>query len=158
MVIRLRQGVMADVAGVAALHRRSIKAAMPWLPELHSAEEDLTFFGNTVFPNQAVTLAEIDHQLIGFSAAADGWLHHLYVDPAHQGVGVGWTLLAHVLDCRTSLQLWAFQRNHRARRFYERADFRVARMTDGSGNEEGEPDVLYVWRREQDWAFSRPLS
>jgi len=149
---------MADLAGVASLHRRSIKSAMPWLPDLHTAEEDLSFFDKTVFPSQAVTLAEIDDQLVGFSAAADGWLNHLYVDPAHQGVGVGWALLAHVLEGRTSLQLWAFQRNHRARRFYERAGFRVARMTDGSGNEEGEPDVLYVWGRWRRLVFAGPLS
>ncbi len=37
------------------------------------------------------------------------------------------------------------QRNNRARAFYERHGFRVARMTDGADNEEREPDILYVW-------------
>jgi GNAT superfamily N-acetyltransferase len=144
-MIRLRSAERSDVAEVAALHRLSMRTAMPWLPELHTPEDDLRFFADKVFPCQSVTLATIDNRLAGFSAAADGWLHHLYVDPAHQGRGVGWILLNHVRRDTTTLQLWAFQRNYRARRFYERAGFRVARLTDGSGNEEGEPDVLYVW-------------
>ena len=44
------------------------------------------------------------------------------------------------------LELWTFQVNARARRFYERNDFVEAELTDGSGNEEREPDVRYVWR------------
>ena len=30
-------------------------------------------------------------------------------------------------------------------RFYERHDFRILELGDGSGNEEGCPDVLYEW-------------
>ena len=47
----------------------------------------------------------------------------------------------------SALQLWAFQRNTAARAFYEAHGFTVQRLTDGSGNEEGEPDVLYAWSR-----------
>jgi putative acetyltransferase len=43
------------------------------------------------------------------------------------------------------LHLWTFQRNDRARRFYEGRGFVLVRQTDGSGNEEKEPDALYVW-------------
>jgi hypothetical protein len=43
--------------------------------------------------------------------------------------------------------LWTFQRNAPARRFYEKEGFVAVRETDGSGNEEREPDVLYLWKR-----------
>lgn len=45
------------------------------------------------------------------------------------------------------LNLWTFQRNRRARRFYELNGFAAVRETDGSSNEEKEPDVLYRWQR-----------
>ncbi len=45
----------------------------------------------------------------------------------------------------TSLQLWTFQKNTSARRFYEARGFVVIEETDGSTNEEREPDVLYRW-------------
>jgi len=41
---------------------------------------------------------------------------------------------------------WVFQRNEGARRFYERHGCRLVELTDGSGNEEKEPDALYEWR------------
>ena len=45
----------------------------------------------------------------------------------------------------TGLQLWTFQVNEAARRFYERQGFVAAESTDGSGNEERSPDVRYTW-------------
>jgi hypothetical protein len=45
------------------------------------------------------------------------------------------------------LNLWTFQRNLRARRFYEVNGFVAVRETDGAGSEEKEPDVLYRWAR-----------
>ena len=42
-------------------------------------------------------------------------------------------------------QLWTFQSNHGARRFYERHGFVAVQHTDGD-NEEGAPDVRYEWR------------
>ena len=42
------------------------------------------------------------------------------------------------------LQLWVFQRNVGARRFYERHGFTLTELTDGSRNEEREPDALCV--------------
>jgi len=41
-------------------------------------------------------------------------------------------------------RLWAFQRNQRARVFYEHRGFVAAEFTDGAGNEEREPDMRYV--------------
>ena len=43
-------------------------------------------------------------------------------------------------------QLWVFQQNATARRFYERRGFVLVRETDGSDNEERTPDALYAWR------------
>jgi ribosomal protein S18 acetylase RimI-like enzyme len=42
------------------------------------------------------------------------------------------------------LRLWTFESNFRAQRFYERHDFRARDRTAGD-NEEGAPDILYVW-------------
>jgi hypothetical protein len=35
--------------------------------------------------------------------------------------------------------------NARGRAFYEHHGFTIDHMTDGAGNEEQEPDILYVW-------------
>ena len=41
--------------------------------------------------------------------------------------------------------LWTFQVNARARRFYERNGFVAVEFTEGSGNQERQPDVRYEW-------------
>ena len=43
------------------------------------------------------------------------------------------------------LQLWTFASNVGAQRFYERHGFEAVERTDGSDNEEGAPDIRYVW-------------
>ena len=43
------------------------------------------------------------------------------------------------------LQLWVFQKNTGAIRFYERHGFRLVKLTDGAENMEREPDALYAW-------------
>ena len=46
-----------------------------------------------------------------------------------------------------ALELWCFQANERARRFYETRDFHAIRFTDGADNEEQMPDIRYRWER-----------
>ena len=89
--------------------------------------------------------------MVGFTAYLDCWLNQLYVTPSEQNNGIGSTLLRAVktahksVMANTPLQLWTFQANAGARRFYERHSFVAVEFTDGSGNEEREPDVRYEW-------------
>ena len=45
------------------------------------------------------------------------------------------------------IKLHCFQANTGARRLYERHGFRAEAFGDGSANEEGLPDILYVLSR-----------
>ena len=97
--------------------------------------------------NEEVWVAKENGVVIGYAALAPGWLEHLYVHPDYQGVGVGRRLLDFAKDRQPQgLELWAFAKNVRARRFYEAAGFVLIEETDGAGNEEREPDVRYRWR------------
>jgi GNAT superfamily N-acetyltransferase len=131
----------ADSADVAAVFRASRHAEMPWLPILHTPEEDVAFFAGEIETSESWA-AVIDGRLVGFALARDGWLNHLYVDPEWRRRGVGSSLLARVTDAMPdAVQLWTFQRNETALRFYEGHGFEVVTCTDGSANEEREPDV-----------------
>ncbi len=145
---RLRRAVLSDMGAVARLHRHVRQVCMPYLPDLHSPEEDLTFFREQVFPRSHVWLGESEGEPAGFAAVRDGWLDHLYVAPSWHGQGLGSRLLDTAKEGRSRLDLWVFQKNERARRFYERHGFRLVELTDGSGNEERLPDARYRWTRD----------
>jgi len=132
---------------VAALFRLSKETAMPYLPALHTPEEDRAFFRTRVFAECEVWVAERGGELAGMCAFRDGWVDHLYVDPAHHRSGIGAALLHKAKDANEKLQLWAFQRNESALRFYESQGFRLVKTTDGRDNEEHEPDALFVWKK-----------
>jgi GNAT superfamily N-acetyltransferase len=142
----IRRAEAEDAAAIAGILRASRRAAMPWLPELHTPEEDLAFVAGQVL-RQAEVWVACDPALLGFVARRGEWLDHLYLAPSRRGEGIGQTLLRQAMEGRERLALWAFQRNHAARRFYERHGFRAVAFTDGAANEEKEPDVRYEWRR-----------
>lgn len=142
----LRPASADDAPAVARLLRTTFRVSLPFLPELHTAAEDLAFVSNQMLPRAAVWVAETEGEIVGFIAFRPGWIDHLYVHPDQQGQGIGPALLAKALEDGAPRRLWTFQANARARRFYEARGFEVEEFTDGAGNEEKTPDVRYVWR------------
>jgi len=146
----LRRAIPEDADTLAAILRAAMRGAMPGLPELHTPEKDRWFLREVVLPNEEVWVAEVDERPVGFAAlgSRDGedYLQHIYVAPEHQGSGLGTQLLDRAKERRPSgFRLWVFQKNDGARRFYDRHGLRLVELTDGSGNEEKEPDALYEW-------------
>lgn len=114
---------------------------MPWLATLHAQEEDLRFFSAELAEAEGWA-AESDGAVVGFAIRRGGWLSQLYVLPGWQRRGVGTALLAAALEGGPEpVDLWAFARNEAALRFYRQHGFTEVERTDGSGNEELEPDV-----------------
>jgi GNAT superfamily N-acetyltransferase len=76
----------------------------------------------------------------------ESWIEQLYVSPDYQGFGIG-SALIELAKRRVPgpLQLWTFQTNGPAQRFYERHGFVCVEQTDGSRNEERAPDMRYVF-------------
>ncbi len=127
-----------------------MRRAMPSLEELHTPEDDRRFVRDHVLPNEEVWVAEVDGRTVGFAALGsrdgDDFLQHLYIAPEFQRSGVGSKLIDRAKERRPSgFRLWVFQENTGARRFYERHGLHVVELTDGSRNEEREPDALYEW-------------
>ena len=74
------------------------------------------------------------------------WLHSLYVEPRLTGQGLGSLLLETAKSLRPDgMGLWVFTSNTAAQRFYRRHGFGEVRRTDGSGNEEQQPDIEMAW-------------
>jgi GNAT superfamily N-acetyltransferase len=131
----------------AAIRRVALWRRLPWLPDLHTPEEEEQYWRTHLLPNCTILGAEIGNRLVGVIAYCDGWIEQLYVLPDFQNIGIGSLLLGCAREEMDEIRLWTFQRNSGARAFYERHGFSVEEKTDGLDNEENEPDVLYHWRR-----------
>ena len=143
--LSIRQLELADMDAAASVHRTAFDHALPWLAGLHTPEEDRWFYRERVFTGCQVHGAFEGRALTGIIAFRNGWIDQLYVLPEVQGRGVGNELLDVAKRACERLQLWTFQENDKARKFYERNGFVVAEMTEGYGNQENQPDVRYVW-------------
>ncbi|HYM00486.1 MAG TPA: GNAT family N-acetyltransferase [Blastocatellia bacterium] len=148
MSIEIEAATVADGAACAGILREAREHSLPYLPVLHTEQEDVQFLTDRVFGTDTVLVA-VDaetRRIVGFIAFAEGWVDHLYVMPEVHRRGIGARLLDRAKLNQATLKLWTFQRNVGAIRFYERHGFSVLRYTDGAGNEEKEPDVLLEWR------------
>ncbi|MCO5734068.1 GNAT family N-acetyltransferase [Rhizobium sp. SSA_523] len=144
-ICTLRQLGPDDAAEAARVHRSSLNERLPWLADLHTPQEDHAFWRDHLLMNCSVCGAYGEGHLLGVVAYRKGWIEQLYVLPTAQGRGIGSALLAAAKEGRESLDLWTFQANQAARRFYEKRGFVSVEETDGQGNDEGEPDVRYRW-------------
>lgn len=150
-VVRIRRPRAADFAAeadaTATLYLASRRAMLPGLRDPHTEAETRAWMRDTAFTRYSVRLADADGEIVGFAARDGAWLMQLYVKPGWTGRGIGSTLLeAALADAAAStpiLRLYTFARNAGARRFYERHGFVAVAFGDGTGNEEGEPDVRY---------------
>lgn len=132
---------------IAELWLRSRRASVPAIPPgVHSDDEVRDWFREVVLPHREVWLACADDEVVALLVLDGEWLDQLYVAPEHVGRGIGSRLLGVAKAARPAgLQLWTFESNVGARRFYARHGFTVEGRTDGD-NEEGAPAVRCAWR------------
>jgi GNAT superfamily N-acetyltransferase len=145
----LRKLDLADMDLAALVRRTAFGHAFPWISHPHTPQQDQWFFRERLFKTSKLWGAFDNAEMIGIIAFHEDWIDQLYVLPKSQRRGVGTDLLQIAQRALPRLHLWTFQRNARARRFYERRGFLLLEVTDGAKNEEKEPDALYVWTRNQ---------
>ena len=141
----LRQATVADADAIAAVLSASFRL-LTFLPMLHAAAEYRSFIADVILRDCEVIVAEDDSGIVSFLARQGEEVRLLYTRPDRIGRGAGTQLIEAAKQGGVdALELWCFQANTRARRFYEARGFRAIRFTDGAANEEKTPDVRYRW-------------
>lgn len=142
----IRPAESTDAAAIAEVWLRSSKAALPAVHRAHPGDDVRGWIRDVLVPAGTVSVVEVNTTVVGLLALASGWIEQLYVDPDWQRRGIGARLVGLAKRQEPSgLQLWTFQINRRAQQFYERHGFAAVEWTDGSTNEEREPDVRDMW-------------
>jgi GNAT superfamily N-acetyltransferase len=144
----LRRAAAGESSALAELYVASRLANVPAIPPpVHTLEETREWMRDTVFAQWEVWVAvDEDDRPVALMSLNGAHVEQLYVQPGFTGAHLGARLLELAQSGHRELDLWAFQSNRRAIRFYERHGFRPVRRTDGE-NEEHAPDVLLSWKR-----------
>jgi GNAT superfamily N-acetyltransferase len=148
--VTVREARRDEWAPLADLYSDARRAAVPQMPPAeHTDEEHREYYRRHVFEgdDHTVWVAESEGELVGFALCTATFLDGLYVRADQKGNGIG-SVLLDVVDAThpDGYELWVFQSNHGARRFYERRGLVEVERTDGSGNEEKAPDIRMAWR------------
>jgi GNAT superfamily N-acetyltransferase len=145
-VIEIRRARSEDSRAIAELWLQARRASVPAIPPpVHTDDEVRSWFDQVVVPSREVWVAVANAAVIGVLVLDEDWLDQLYMAPGWTSKGIGARLLNLAKERRPNgLQLWTFQANAGARRFYERHGFVAMESTEGN-NEEGVPDVRYEW-------------
>lgn len=142
----IRRAAASDAAAVADVWLASFADALPTVTRAHDDADVRGWVRDVLVPTTRCWVAVMGGEVVAVLALGPGWIEQLYVEPSHQGAGIGSRLVE--LAQRESggaLQLWTFQVNVRARAFYRHHGFREVELTDGRANEEREPDVRLEW-------------
>ncbi|MFJ9160384.1 GNAT family N-acetyltransferase [Streptomyces griseoviridis] len=143
----LRRAGASDAGPAADVWLRSFRAALPTVVRPRSDDEVRDYFREVVVPSRETWVADACGEVVGVMVLGEGEISQLYLDPGWRGRGVGDRFVDLAKErAPDGLALWTFQVNTPAHRFYERHGFTAVAHTDGSANEEREPDVRYVWR------------
>jgi len=135
-----------DAGEITDLYLAARTDALPYLPQLYTGEQVRAWIAGTVMRRCGVWIARRGGRVVGFMALDGDDLDQLYVLPGHYRQGIGSRLLALAKQQSPGrLRLFTFQRNTRARAFYELHGFQAVDLNDGSRNEEREPDMRYEW-------------
>lgn len=140
-----RPAVAADAPACAAILREWV-ADTPWFPRPDPPQTDAGSVAARIAREQAWVCG---HRAVAFLVLEGSYVSCLYVTRGMRGRGLGRALLDVAKDGQQELRLWTFQRNRRARAFYQREGFHEVRRTCGAGNDEGLPDIEFCWRAEE---------
>jgi GNAT superfamily N-acetyltransferase len=144
--VTIRRAGTADAPPIAEVFLASFKATYPF-PLAHPDDDVRGWIRDVMVPTHESWVALDEGRVVGWMALAPGELDQLYVAPDRLGEGIGRRLLDVAKErSPDGLRLYTFQVNARARRFYERNGFGAEWFGDGAANDEGQPDVRYVWR------------
>ena len=134
-------GDLDDMVTILVQASRTAYTFMPWT---HSDTSFCWFVSDALKPWDAVRLAEVGNEPIGFACLEGAYLDQLFVKPPCERRSIGTTLLDDIKRLRpVGFKLYTFQANLAARAFYERQG--LVANAFGVSEAENEPDFTYCW-------------
>ena len=98
-----------------------------------------------MLPQAEVYVYESGQRIQGFVGLNGEYIEGIFVSDEMQSRGIGKLLLNFIKDRRTKLRLNVYQKNTRAKHFYQREGFEI--QCEGLDEVTGEKDYVMIWQR-----------
>lgn len=146
ITVSMRSARSQDMAVCAAIVNDWIDQT-GWMPRVHSREDVVKHYEDDEKMKRNTIVAVDGARVRGFvTLTRDGFINALYVEAASRNQGIGGLLLQRVKrELSPQVNLYVFQANDKAQRFFARHGFVEINRTTGD-NEEDLPDTLMEWR------------
>ena len=146
ITVSMRAARSQDMAVCAAIVNDWIDQT-EWMPRVHSHDAVVKQFEDDEKMKRNTIVAVDGSRVRGFvSLTRDGFITALYVEQASRNQGIGALLMQRVKrELSPQINLYVFQANENAQRFFARHGFAEINRTTGD-NEEDLPDTLMEWR------------
>lgn len=141
----LRAAVDGDVERLLDVWYQASLIAHPFLTE-EFLRSERTEIAEHWLPLADTTVCELDGGVVGFLALIGNEVGAIFVDPDHQGVGVGRALMDNAAAARPHLELSVFEANHSGRRFYAAYGFEQVGAAVHAGT--GQPELRLRYQRD----------
>ncbi|MDA9237652.1 GNAT family N-acetyltransferase [Planktomarina sp.] len=115
------------------------------IPLVHNIEERADY-GRWLLEHTSVTMIHNSSGVVGFLALEKHIIQGLYIKKDFQGFGFGQAAIKFAQKQFEELQLWVFQSNIGAQKFYQRLGFQIVEKSDGEDNDYRLPDIFYCWK------------
>ncbi len=113
-----------DLGEVLELWHKASRIAHPFLTEAF-LEKERAEIAERWLPVAETVVNELQETVVGFLALIGNEVGAIFVDPRHQGNGVGQALMDHARASREFLELDVFEANPIGRKFYEAYGFQL---------------------------------
>jgi len=143
----IREYAEADLECTAKVWLRSGQDEYYYLPAFQELNEEtaVDVFRHVIQDKCRIWVHESGEKVNGFMAMNNNLIDRLYIDPLHQGTGIGSLLINHAKELFPGgITLKTHKKNTYACRFYEKRGFRPVAY-GVSPAPESMPDIEYRW-------------
>ncbi|MDF1854352.1 GNAT family N-acetyltransferase [Pseudooceanicola sp.] len=142
--LQLRPAYPLDAGRIGAIMSDFIDQT-DWMPRVHTRAEEIAFADRLIALGWT-QVALLEGRVAGFLSRDGAEVVALYLATTARRRGIGRRLIEAAQAETDRLSLWCFQANAAARSFYLALGFHEAARSDGAGNDEGLPDIQFLWQ------------
>lgn len=152
LMTEMKKMITADIHEVTRLWYETSIIAHDFIPESYW-NKNRELMKTIHLPASETVIVRDKTNILGFISTKDHYLAALFIEPEHQGKGLGRKLLKHIQRNSSFLELKVFAKNLSAVKFYQKNGFKI--VDEKIGKDTGEREFIMEWNKKKLFTTNR---